>query len=229
MRSAGAGALGVVLKTGSRIRHRGPKEVAELGWGRLREQISSGETLHFFVRPAGGVPCPVIPGWALRQASAADATGYVRRVGTESASTFRRRLEGARCYLVLEKGDIMHSSWVATGPTWTRELRLWVRPPSGDAYIYESFTHPEARGRGIYPFALANILLTLEDEGARRAWIAADSGNAPSLRSISKAGFEPAFDVVYRRRWGRVLVGEPQGPEAAQGAQMLGGKLPREK
>jgi ribosomal protein S18 acetylase RimI-like enzyme len=83
--------------------------------------------------------------------------------------------------------------------------------PSGDAYIYESFTRPEMRGRGVYPAVLATLSERLGARGIARLWIAAETTNAPSLRAIEKAGFSEAFRIEVVRRLGRVEVRMPSG------------------
>ena len=108
----------------------------------------------------------------------------------------------------------MHASWVTTGAAWTRELGRYIVPPRGDAYVYESFTRDEVRGRGIYPLALRNIAARLGVEGVTRLWVAVEKDNVPSLRSVRKGGFEPAFELPYRRRLGTVRIGSASGPRA---------------
>jgi hypothetical protein len=104
---------------------------------------------------------------------------------------------------------------------WMRELRRYFKPPPAEAYIYESFTRVEARGQGTYPFALVAIAQDLCSESCKRAWVGVEAGNASSIKAVRKAGFEPGFEVTYRRRVGRVTVSRPRGPLAAQCGKCL--------
>lgn len=213
----------------ARVRSRGVKEVAVLVWGRIKEEVSSGETLHFLVRETSS-DAPPSDELAFREATEADAESYARDVGTDSAQTFRSRLTpGTRCFVVEADGRLLHASWITTERSWAREIRGWLVPPAGDAYIYESFTHPDARGRGIYPFALAHILAMLRKEGVGRAWIAVEEHNPPSRRAIDKAGFTFAFAVSYRRKLGRFTLYPPSGPEAEVGQTFVQAHKGREK
>ncbi len=154
------------------------------------------------------------PGLTFRAAGADDAELYARTIGTDSAATFRRRLSRTtQCFFVFGGEELLHASWVTTGAAWTREIAAYVVPPGGDAYVYESFTRPEARGRGVYPFALRAICEWAVEAGADRVWVAVESGNAPSLKAIRKAGFEPAYEMRYGRRLGRLtlVVEKPAG------------------
>ena len=95
-----------------------------------------------------------------------------------------------------------------------RELRRYFRPPPSSAYIYESFTRADARGRGVYPLALKGICEDLHSDGIDEAWVAVEEDNPPSLKAIKKAGFEEAFKVTYKRRLGTIRVEVPTGPRA---------------
>ncbi len=140
-------------------------------------------------------------------------------IGTDSPASFARRLsEATRCWLVIGDGKIAHASWTTTAAAWTREVARYFHPPPGDGYIYESFTSPEVRGRGIYPFALAGMLARMGVEGIDRLWVGVEADNSPSIRAIEKAGFKAAFEVTYGRKLFRTWVDDPVGPQADAGA-----------
>jgi GNAT superfamily N-acetyltransferase len=221
-----------VLKLAARLRHRGLSEVARLGWGRVQELISSSETLVFLSRtPNHDEPTNrTSGGLRVRRAEASDAPRYARDIGSDSTSTFRRRLtRTTACFLAELDGRIVHASWVTTSGAWTRELQLYVVPPrgesplnaGGEAYVYESFTRPEARGRGAYPQVLRHISIWAAAAGLTRVWVAVESNNAASLKAISKAGFSPGFELSFGRRFGHLRRSEPVGPAAATGRRML--------
>jgi RimJ/RimL family protein N-acetyltransferase len=109
------------------------------------------------------------------------------------------------CLLVLEGDRIVHSSWVTDGDAWTVELRRYVSPPPHDAYVYESFTRADARGRGLYPLALKWICHHAARQ-SQRVWVGVEDDNAPSLRAVTKAGFREALSVEFDRRVGRTTL-----------------------
>ena len=152
----------------------------------------------------------------VRRASPEDASIYERDIGTDSRSTFRGRLgAGTTCYLVMADDRAVHATWCTTAGAWTREIEAVLSPPHGDAYVYESYTRPEVRGRGVYPYALRRIAADLSTRAVGQVWVAVEASNVPSLRAVAKAGFEPSFSIAYRRRWGRIEVdsGEAVSPE----------------
>ena len=133
----------------------------------------------------------------VRRATAGDATAFARDIGTYQETTFTTRLAArVRCYLAFDEDRVLHSSWCSSIATWTEELRTYLAPPPGDAYVYESLTVEAARGRGIYPIVLRAISAELHREGVARIWIGVESTNEASLRAISRAGFEHAYSFV---------------------------------
>ena len=209
------GPLAAARKVATRFRNRGGREVLSVAIERIREAISSSETLIFFARPAAGeYDRPAHdPDLELVEATEEDGSLYEDFIGTDSRRTFAARLQsGARCFFVRYDGKVVHSTWVTSGPAWTRELRRYFQPPPGDAYTYESFTRPEARGKGAYPFALTEICSNLAGEGKSLVWVGVEAGNTASRKAVAKAHFEEQFRVRYGRKLGFLRVDEPVGP-----------------
>jgi ribosomal protein S18 acetylase RimI-like enzyme len=213
----GFGAL--TSKTVARLRARGAREVASTWFTMLWQLNSSEQKLIFLHRDLGSrasaIGRSVPAGVTFKEADEGDAYQYARDIGTDSRATFTRRLsKDTRCFLVVGDGVILHASWVTTAAAWTRELQRYFCPPASEAYIYESYTRPETRGRGIYPFALDSMCDWMRARQLRRAWVGIEHGNAASEQAIRKASFEPGFEVRYRRRFARLSVSAAEGPAA---------------
>lgn len=209
------GPIAELRRLAARARARGWNDIARLALDRLKENLASSETLIVFVRLAEGERRPIEDA-VLRRTTAEDATGYASDIGTDAAETFVRRLsDTTRCYVVEAGGTFLHATWITTRAAWTRELRAYFRPPPGDAYAFESFTRADARGRGVYPFALREICHELSMEGIARVWVAVEADNVPSLKAVAKGGFEEAWRVTYRRRLGLLRIEPPVGPGAS--------------
>lgn len=205
----------------NRARARGIGETAGAFWNGLKGALRSEGKLLFLVRDAVG-ETNYRDDLSFRALTAADAARYARDIGTDSATTFRQRLSPwTQCFVVEGDGRLLHASWVTTARAWTSEVRGFISPPVGDAYIYESFTHPETRGRGIYPFALTSICAELGRQHVARAWVGVEADNRSSIRAIAKGGFREAFELGFHRTWGRVRIDDPTGPLAAQGRTMV--------
>ena len=205
----------------NRARSRGAREAGSAVRGGLKAAVRSEGRLLFLVRNAGG-PTEARADLAFREATSADGRRYARDIGTDSAGTFRQRLSPwTKCFVVEDGVRFLHASWVTTARAWTSEIKAFISPPVGDAYVYESFTRPETRGRGIYPFALTSICAALADQRVARVWVGVEADNVASIRAIGKGGFENAFELGFQRAWGRVRVQEPTGSLAEQGRTML--------
>lgn len=212
-------------KTAARVRARGAGEViADVG-GRIKAGVTSHDEILFLTRRSdwgGPAPSSTREPLVLVDATRDDGPDYARFIGTDSAPTFAARLtERTRCWLVRGRGMILHATWTTTDAAWTRELGRYFVTPPGSAYIYESFTRPEARGLGLYPFALLGIGKELAARGIETLYVGVEVGNRSSLRAITKAGFEPAFSVRFRRRLGVVVVEDATGPRADLAARCL--------
>lgn len=208
------GALHLADRTWTRIRSRGPAEVARLIAARAKEAAHSGDTLIVLARPVAADSGDSEAGLVFRPATSADGGLYARDIGTDSERSFKARLSpSTSCFVVESEDRLLHASWVTTSGAWTRELRAYLCPPPGTAYIYESFTRPDARGRGLYPFALRRIASHSAGRGLETLWVAIEAGNPSSLRAVAKAGFRGVSQLEYRRRMGRLAVQIPMPGE----------------
>ncbi len=131
-----------------------------------------------------------------------------------------RRAAGHRPYVALIDGDPVGYGWVATRTATIGVLGLTFAIPEGERYLWDFFTAPQWRGRGIYPRFLQAILSREED--ATRFWIGYDAPNVASARGVAKAGFQVVVEIVRLPEGTLALV--PRGPrervEAA--ARLLG-------
>lgn len=64
--------------------------------------------------------------------------------------------------------------------------------------LYDVFTHPQARGRGLAGLLCERMLSVSALEGARIAYLQVDSANTPALAVYRRLGFNPAYGYHYR-------------------------------
>ena len=206
----------LTLKALARARARGPGEVLALAASRMREAVLSEGTLVIHTRDNGDDGME-LPGLSLMEATPSDGARYARDIGTDSARTFASRLtESTRCFVVVEAERLVHATWMTASAAWTREIHAYVHPPKGQAYVYESFTRPEMRGRGVYPFALREICRRAAARGLSQMWVAVEADNPPSLKAVRKAGFEEIYRIDFERKLGRFILksGVPSNPSS---------------
>jgi GNAT superfamily N-acetyltransferase len=115
---------------------------------------------------------------------------------------------------------------VTRSGAWIGEVRRYFIVPERGAYIYESFTNPDLRGRGIYPAMLNFIATEAAQRGLGELWIGVGASNRPSVRAIAKGAFEPAFDIVFRRRLGAVRIETITGPRSDEASQVIQKRWP---
>jgi len=64
--------------------------------------------------------------------------------------------------------------------------------------LYDIFTAPAARGRGLARALCARLLALARDEGARTAYLQVDAANAPARKVYARLGFQDAYTYHYR-------------------------------
>ena len=114
----------------------------------------------------------------------------------------RKRLaSGSLCHGLFLDRELVNIGWTSRG---FLELVWGVRILDGDsAAIYDCYTLPAFRSRGIYADSLIRMLRQIRDEGVPHALIAVAPDNIPSVRAIEKVGFRPLYLVTISQRFGR--------------------------
>jgi GNAT superfamily N-acetyltransferase len=66
--------------------------------------------------------------------------------------------------------------------------------------LYDIFTAPAARGRGVARALCARLLQMARDEGARTAYLQVDAANGAARKVYTRLGFQDAYSYHYRSR-----------------------------
>lgn len=66
--------------------------------------------------------------------------------------------------------------------------------------LYDVFTHPEARNRGLAQLLCERMLSISAREGGRVAYLQVDAANAPALAVYGRLGFREAYRYHYREQ-----------------------------
>jgi RimJ/RimL family protein N-acetyltransferase len=120
----------------------------------------------------------------------------------------RRRSGLHHLYSLLENGTLVHYGWITSRQERAPDAALGLAfiPPAESAALWDYFTHPIARGRGLYGDSLHQCMHdAVELDGARYVFIYVYSDNAVSRRAIEKAGFEYWGSLVMERRFFRTI------------------------
>jgi GNAT superfamily N-acetyltransferase len=119
----------------------------------------------------------------------------------------QRRLVGCHhLYSLVEDDTLVHYGWLSYPQDRAPDAALGLEfiPPPGSAALWDYFTHPRARGRGLYLRTLWQCLHdAVEIDGARQVFIYVYADNEISKRVIERAGFEYLGSLIADRRpWG---------------------------
>jgi GNAT superfamily N-acetyltransferase len=144
-------------------------------------------------------------------------------MGDEGDLVEVRLARGCRCFGAWLGDELAGYGWLSTGPEWIGELELVITPRDGEGYIWNCFTLPQLRRRGVLRALLAGIRKSAHDEGFSRLWIG--SVAIPAESAFGPSGFAPALvfasEVIAGYRWievGPVAATDPALVDAAHRA-----------
>jgi RimJ/RimL family protein N-acetyltransferase len=133
----------------------------------------------------GALPAGVtIDIWGAR---AAEGNQAVTRWHPEAAQRFA---EGQFCAVAQAGTDVVAYCWLTGAPVAVAEINRVLIPGPDEVYLYEAYTSPAWRGRGLFQALLLRLQQYAHDQGRRRALIFVLASNVPSWRAIERAGFE---------------------------------------
>jgi GNAT superfamily N-acetyltransferase len=106
---------------------------------------------------------------------------------------------GHLCFGALVNHEIVNLTWVALEGTYTSEIERNNHIASGAAYLYDVFTLPSFRGRGISSAVAAKVTQHLSNMQISVVYAGALSDNLASLHAKEKAGFRKLGYISYKR------------------------------
>src|SRR5262245_31367233 len=113
-----------------------------------------------------------------------------------------RRERGEHLYTLVEGDRLLHYAWLAPLHLEERDTARGQSPfgPAGAGGPFDSYTHPLARGRGLFFKALCQLLHDVPATRARQALIYVYADNGPSRHVIEKVGFRYVGSMVSEAR-----------------------------
>ena len=117
------------------------------------------------------------------------------------AEAILRMDKGEHCYTIVEDGVLVHYGWLQLNPPHIdiSEVGMRFSPDPDTAVLYDFYTEPRARGRGLYKRTLRHILQEAFQLGAKSIVIGAMDRNLASRRAIESTGFRLAWRLIRRR------------------------------
>jgi GNAT superfamily N-acetyltransferase len=116
-------------------------------------------------------------------------------------------------FLAFSEGKLVHSAWLHDCAG-TAKTHPHIKIGQDDAFIGRCDTHPEFRGKNIYPAVLQYIVRYAAANNKRRCFITTSPELLSSIRGIEKAGFSfvwklrkfELFGKVFNRQWGAISI-----------------------
>lgn len=161
-----------------------------LRWS-LASHLDAGR-LQFFMRDlrAPLPPEPEVPDDLRLRLARPDDLERILRCGNEAndrALVTYRFQRGDQCFLAVDPADeVAHCRWVTTGRAWVPELEADVVLGPGHAYMYDGFTRPDMRRRGIDGMVRTFIFRTLRESGRRGVHSCVRGDNPVGMRAARR-------------------------------------------
>jgi ribosomal protein S18 acetylase RimI-like enzyme len=152
--------------------------------------------------PAAPAPFPLDFGF-LDEREAAAFASLGATAGPDVAAERLRR--GERCFVARHEGRLVSVRWLTAdnGPIAYLDRSVPLEP--GEAFLYETFTHPDYRGRALSAAAGTRLGRALAAEGVHRILAVVLPENKLGVRAYEKAGYRRIGTVGWLRigRWRR--------------------------
>jgi RimJ/RimL family protein N-acetyltransferase len=122
------------------------------------------------------------------------------------SSALQRLERGESAYTVCIEGQLAHIGWLVPKATESHMTEVGQRMefPEHSAALYDFYTHPRFRGRGLYRRTIAFMLRrAFSDADLRYAYISVLADNGASRHVIESLGFEYQRSYHLREHFGR--------------------------
>jgi GNAT superfamily N-acetyltransferase len=177
--------------------------IREAYW-RLRALVRH-RTLQFFVSEPGAPAAPNTVDIRCGGLEHAEAAARMATLRGHDPAEYRDRLQAGHLvvYAVAPDGSPQSWGW-ATAPIEGTQDAPWefgirMRTARGSGFLWDYFTPPDYRGRGLYKLVLRASADECFRRGAHRAWGYADVTNAASRRGLSAAAYTDALTIELLR------------------------------
>ncbi len=112
---------------------------------------------------------------------------------------------GESAYTISIDNRLAHSGWLVRNQTESHvtEVQQKMTLPPGSVVLYDFYTHPDFRGRGLYRAMIKHMLCeAFSDPTAQHAYISVLAENLPSRHVIESIGFQYQGSLHRARRLG---------------------------
>jgi RimJ/RimL family protein N-acetyltransferase len=115
----------------------------------------------------------------------------------------RRFSTGDLCFAARHEGALASTTWACRSKHWVPDLHFMWHVAPGEVYLYDSYTAPQLRERGLFAALGTHVLRYFRSLDVERVLTTIAPENTASLRSRAKVGFRPCGDIrCFSIGWG---------------------------
>jgi len=101
--------------------------------------------------------------------------------------------------IMLHQDQIIGYVKIGIGPTYINDFSQMIAFMPGTAFVYDTFTLPDYRGRGLALFALIHAFEYFKARNFKRIFCHIEKWNVPSIKTFEKAGFRVIDTIKFVR------------------------------
>ena len=116
----------------------------------------------------------------------------------EKSTVDKRVARGEKIFVCYHQKNPIAYLFAAVSDCWIGEIEDWLVIDPEEIYLYDAFTSPEYRGKGVYPYLICRAVSHFKNRSYKYAMIFATANNTESIRGIEKCAFERYEVVNYR-------------------------------
>jgi GNAT superfamily N-acetyltransferase len=140
-----------------------------------------------------------------------DLLNYAPAVGHADYLEFLSRSQGrldldCHSYTISRDGRLVHYGWLSVGQKTAvfAEVHQPYDYPEKTVVLYDFYTAPSDRGKGLYQSTLLQMVRdAFQEFGALQVYITVEANNGPSRHAIEKVGFMHVESLFEQVRLGR--------------------------
>lgn len=147
-------------------------------------------------RSQPGVSLP--EGCSFRQATPEELPACAELARTPLEEYRRRYRDGDECHAIFWGGEPVNLNWLHFGSCYVYGLGLLIQAEPSECYLYNVFTDPGHRGKGLYKTTQRMLIEWLAGRGITRVRQVVASDNAVPQLALPKLGYRLTQDILHK-------------------------------
>jgi len=151
------------------------------------------------------IPAPTPKGeFSFREMTPDTKDAYLRMLPQRRSIADERLHRGARCFLAWDGDQLAHGYWMGSDRVRIDYMEGDLILAPGDVYMYDSYSPPAYRGRGLAQAMGLHVMRIAREEGYKRAWCLPAIENRAGTRPVEAIGYRAVSTLHYLRLgpWG---------------------------